>query len=112
VLDHLLHHASSRGAVAVVGRVMPRFLQAICDQNCLILRRSTYVLVHSRDPEITEAFVNGRAFLSLLDGEGPLQIWNNSQLALRRIKPTTSIAKNDLTKPGEPDFAEAASSHL
>ncbi len=106
VLDHMLQRAASRGAVAVVGRVVPRFLQAICDQNCLILRRSTYVLVHSRDPEIAEAFVNGRAFLSLLDAEGPLQIWNNCQLALERCKQAASRQQNNLTETGEPSESE------
>ncbi len=89
VIDHLLNHAAERGAVAVVGRVVPRFVQAISDRHCLILRRSTYLIVHSRDPEITDAFVNGRAFLSLLEGEGPLQIWNNPELALQRLEQPT-----------------------
>src|SRR5207249_1438055 len=38
VMDHLLQHAASRGAVAVIGRVLPRYLQAICDRHCLMLR--------------------------------------------------------------------------
>ena len=84
VIDHLLNHAADHGAVAVAGRIVPRFVQAISDRHCLMLRRSTYLLVHSRDPEITEAFTTGRAFLSLLEGEGPLQLWNNPELALER----------------------------
>lgn len=90
VIDHLLNHAAERGAIAVAGRIVPRFVQAISDRHCLILRRSTYLIVHSRDPEITEAFVNGRAFLSLLEGEGPLQIWNNPEVAMRRLKQQTN----------------------
>lgn len=92
VLDHLLQHAACRGAVAVIGRVIPRFLQAVCDRNCAILRRSTYLLVHSRDPEIADSFVAGKAFLSLLDGEGPLQIWNNPLEAIERFSSTPSLA--------------------
>lgn len=84
VIDHLWNHAAERGAVAVAGRIIPRFVQAISDRHCLMLRRSTYLLVHSRDPEITESFLNGRAFLSLLEGEGPLQIWNNPTVALKQ----------------------------
>lgn len=86
VIDHLLNHAAERGAVAVAGRVVPRFVQAVSDRHCLILRRSTYLIVHSRDPEITDAFINGRAFLSLLEGEGPLQLWNNPEVAMQRLE--------------------------
>ena len=98
VIDHLLNHAAERGAVAVAGRVIPRFLQAISDRHCLILRRSTYLIVHSRDPEITDAFVNGRAFLSLLEGEGPLQIWNDPEVAMQRtLRPVSD--QNQASQP-------------
>ena len=98
VIDHLLNHAAERGAIAVAGRVIPRFIQAISDRHCLILRRSTYLLVHSRDPEIADAFINGRAFLSLLEGEGPLQIWNNPELALQRL-PQPVSNQNHVSQP-------------
>ena len=94
VIDHLWNHAAERGAVAVAGRVIPRFVQAISDRHCLMLRRSTYLLVHSRDPEIAESFVNGRAFLSLLEGEGPLQIWNNPEIAMQRLSQPTFDSAN------------------
>ncbi|MCX7418569.1 MAG: hypothetical protein NT013_03405, partial [Planctomycetia bacterium] len=98
VIDHLLNHAAERGAVAVAGRVIPRFLQAISDRHCLLLRRSTYLIVHSRDPEITDAFVNGRAFLSLLEGEGPLQIWNDPEVAMQRtLRPVSD--QNQASQP-------------
>ncbi len=95
VLDHLLHHAASRGAVAVIGRVVPRFLQTIGDRSCVILRRSTHLLVHSRDSEITDAFVSGRAFLSLLEGEGPMQIWNDPLLAMKRQHESLSTTETN-----------------
>ena len=85
VLDHLLHRAAQQGAVAVSGRVVPRFLQAFSDRNCVLRPRSTHTLIHSRDPEVLDAFNTGRAFLSLFESEGPLQIWINSSLALERI---------------------------
>lgn len=98
VIDHLLNHAAERGAIAVTGRVIPRFIQAISDRHCLILRRSTYLFVHSRDPEITDAFINGRAFLSLLEGEGPLQIWNTPELAIQRL-PQPVPGQNHVSQP-------------
>lgn len=86
VLDHLLHRASECGAVAVSGRVIPRFLQAFADRDCVIRRRSTHTLIHSPQPEILDAFACGRAFLSLFESEGPLQIWIKSALALQRSR--------------------------
>lgn len=85
VLDHLLHRAAQQGAVAVSGRIIPRFLQAFTDRNCMLRPRSTHTLIHARDPEVLNAFATGRAFLSLFESEGPLQIWIKSPLALERI---------------------------
>lgn len=86
VLDHLLHGAAQRGAIAVSGRVVPRFLQAFTDRRCVIRPRSSHTLIHARDPQLLEAFATGRAFLSLFESEGPLQIWIKSSLALERIR--------------------------
>lgn len=86
VLDHLVHRAAQRGAIAVTGRVLPRQLQTFIDRNCLIHRRSTFTLIHARDPELLQAFETGRAFLSLFDGEGPVQVWNHPQIALQRLR--------------------------
>lgn len=86
VLDHLLHHAVQQGAIAVSGRVVPRFLQAFSDRHCVIRRRSSHTLIHARDPQLLESFATGRAFLSLFESEGPLQLWINSSLALERLR--------------------------
>ncbi len=86
VLDHLLHQSAQRGAVAVCGRVIPRFLQAFADRNCLLRRRSTHTLIHSPDREVLDSFATGKAFVSLFESEGPLQIWINSPLALKRSR--------------------------
>ena len=86
VFDHLLHQAAQRGAVAVSGRVIPRFLQTFNDRNCLLRRRSTHTLIHSPDRELLDSFATGRAFLSLFESEGPLQIWIKSPLAVARIR--------------------------
>lgn len=86
VLDHLLHEAARRGAVAVSGRVVPRFLQALTDRHCIIRRRSSHTLIHSRDSQLLEAFATGRAFLSLFESEGPVQLWVKPALALERLR--------------------------
>jgi hypothetical protein len=86
VFNHLLHHAASHGAVAVCGRVIPRFLQTFSDHGCLIRPRSAHTLIHARRPELLESFATGRAFLSLFESEGPLQAWINPGLALQRLR--------------------------
>lgn len=86
VLDHLLHHAAQRGAVAVSGRVVPRFLREFADRRCLLRPRSAHTLIHARDPELLDAFATGRAFLSLFESEGPLQIWIKSGLAVTQCR--------------------------
>jgi hypothetical protein len=88
VLDHLLHRSAERGAVAVCGRVIPRFVQAFADRNCVIRRRQTHTLIHSPDPELLDSFATGRAFLSLFESEGPLQIWIKAPQALERCRAT------------------------
>jgi hypothetical protein len=86
VLDHLFHEAARRGAIAVSGRVIPRFLQVFADRHCVIRRRSSHTLIHARDPQLLEAFATGRAFLSLFESEGPVQLWNNPLLAVQRLQ--------------------------
>lgn len=86
VLDHLLHEAALRGAIAISGRVIPRFLQAFTDRRCVIRPRSSHTLIHARDPELLETFATGRAFLSLFESEGPLQLWIKSPLAVERLR--------------------------
>ncbi|MBC7821653.1 MAG: GNAT family N-acetyltransferase [Planctomycetaceae bacterium] len=100
VLDHLLHQAAERGAVAVSGRIIPRFLQAFADRNCLIRRRSTHTLIHSPDREVLDSFVTGRAFLSLFESEGPLQIWIKSPLALERLRSENTSKPVDVRMVG------------
>ena len=72
VLDHLFHQASQQRAVAVTGRLEPRFLQALSDNYCFFQRRDPWMLVHSRRPELVRCFENENAFLSRLDGEWSL----------------------------------------
>lgn len=72
VLNHLFHHARQQGAIAVTGRLEPRFLQAFSDNYCFFHRRGPWVLVHARRPELVRCFENENAFFSRLDGEWSL----------------------------------------
>ncbi|MGH9749796.1 MAG: hypothetical protein ACRD5D_06275 [Candidatus Polarisedimenticolia bacterium] len=70
VLDHLAHHAWSRGAVAVSGQLDPATAHAYAAQGSLFHHDgASWFLVHARRPEILEAIRRGDAFLTRLEGE-------------------------------------------
>ena len=69
VLDHLFYRAWRQGAMAVTGRLEPRFLQALSDKDRLFHRRGPWMLVSSKRPEVVRAFQIGDAFFSRFDGE-------------------------------------------
>ena len=73
--------ARDTGASAVAGRIQPRFQQALIDRGCVFRGRATYTLVHSKDENIARAFQNGTAWLSVLDGECPFNLWNAPEAA-------------------------------
>jgi hypothetical protein len=73
VLDHLFFHAWRHGAIAVHGRLDPRFMQVLSDKYCLFHRRGPWLLVRARRPELLTAFQTGRAAFSLIDGEWSLR---------------------------------------
>lgn len=73
VLDHLFYHVWRNGAVAVSGRLDPRFLQVLSDKYCLFHHRGPWLLVKARKPELLSAFQTGKAAFSPLDGEWALR---------------------------------------
>lgn len=68
VIDTLLGDAASKGAVAVEGRITPQTSHALMARRCFFLHRSASA-VHSRSPELVEAFVQGRGMFNGLIGE-------------------------------------------
>ena len=69
VLQQLLVDAWKNGAVAVHGRVEPRFMPELSDRHCWLRREGPWTLIHSRNAEILSAMEQGDAFLSRLEGE-------------------------------------------
>lgn len=71
VLDHLAAHARGAGAVAVTGQVDPALLPVLSERPCLFHRgKSTpWLVVHSREERIRNAFHRGEAFFTHLEGE-------------------------------------------
>jgi hypothetical protein len=68
VLDELFAQASSARVTAVSGRLEPHLVDAVSDRRCII-RRTSKVLLHAKDPQITRAVLAGESFLTRLDGE-------------------------------------------
>ena len=69
VLDRLFQRARREGAIAVSGRLVPRWVPVFSDKFCLIHRSYHWMLMHSRDREILYAIQSGDASLTRLDGE-------------------------------------------
>ncbi len=68
VLAHLLQHAWQGGAAAVSGRLQPEWLPLL-SENRSLFHRGPWVLVQSRRPDLVQAFYQGAASLSRLEGE-------------------------------------------
>jgi len=69
VLDHLIQHAWNAGVVTLAGRLDPRLLTDMSSRGFRFARADPWVLLHSRNPALTDAIQNGDAFLSRLEGE-------------------------------------------
>jgi hypothetical protein len=70
VVDHLFHHASRHGIIALSGQVDPTLFHVLGGKDCLFHHDGgSWFMLHSRRPEILQAIHSGDAFLSRLEGE-------------------------------------------
>jgi hypothetical protein len=69
VLEHLFHDARRQGAIVLSGRMEPSMMQAFSDTHCIFHCGPEWVLIHSRRPELLQAFDRGNMGFSRLDGE-------------------------------------------
>jgi Acetyltransferase (GNAT) domain len=69
VLQRLLADAWRHGAIAVRGRLEPRYAQELARRHCWFRREGSWTLIHSRHADITAVIQQGDAFLSRLEGE-------------------------------------------
>ncbi|HEX4997529.1 MAG TPA: hypothetical protein VFY29_04860 [Terriglobia bacterium] len=69
VLDHLLNDAWQRGVVVLSGRPERNLTQILSERHCIFACGPDWTLIHSRTPEIVDAFHRGDAFFSRLEGE-------------------------------------------
>lgn len=68
-LQHLVHTAVQRGAVAAEGRLDLRLLPALSENHAVFHRRRPWFLFHTKEPALASSFERGDAFFSPLDGE-------------------------------------------
>lgn len=92
VLAHLLMTLKQAGAPGAIGRLQPEFLEPLQDVGAVFTKRKCYVLVHTKNEQILNSFHNGSAMLSMLDGEGAVQLWNNPAEALAQLNDRDSRA--------------------
>jgi hypothetical protein len=69
VFDWMVHDAWQAGAGGLTGRLDPDMMEIISNQYCLFQPQPHWMLVQSRDPELTRTVLAGGALLSRLDGE-------------------------------------------
>jgi hypothetical protein len=68
-LEHLFQHASDRGALALEGRMDPRFAEELGRMQCFFRNCGELTLLHSRDPALLAPLLGGNAFFTRLEGE-------------------------------------------
>lgn len=68
VLDHLIFEAAVRKAAEVRGRVEAQLFPHLQSRGCRI-GQDYWTMVQSRDPELVNAVLSGRALLNRFDGE-------------------------------------------
>lgn len=76
VLDHLFYHGWRDGAIALSGRLDPKFAQEFSDKYCSFNCGGPWTLTHSRNPEVLRAIYQGDLFLSRLEGEWCMRFQN------------------------------------
>ncbi len=68
VLDHLMHHAATGGAVAVRGRIEPSLVGELLARRCLLVP-TAWALAHTKEPAILAVLGSPQSLLTRLDGE-------------------------------------------
>jgi hypothetical protein len=70
VLDHLFHHARLQGLCALSGHMDPALFALLAKKSCVFHHDgNSWLLVHSRRPELVQTVNAGLACLSPLEGE-------------------------------------------
>jgi hypothetical protein len=81
VLEHLFQHASKRGALALEGRMDPRFVSDLREMQCFFQGCGELTLLHAREPSVLMPLLRGDAFFSRLEGEWWLRFHGEAAVA-------------------------------
>jgi len=81
LLEQLAHHARSRGARALEGRMEPGLTTALRGKRVLMQNRAVSTLLHARDQSLLVPFLRGDAFFSRLEGEWWMRFSGESEVA-------------------------------
>jgi len=73
ILNHLFWDAWKCGALALHGRFDPLYVQELRDRCLFFYRRGSWLLVHSRNPELQQCVLSGNALLTRLDGQWSME---------------------------------------
>jgi hypothetical protein len=76
VLDHLFSHGWRNGAIALSGRIDPKYVQEFSDKYCSFDCGGPWTLTHSRNPEVLRAIYQGDLFLTRMEGEWCMRFQN------------------------------------
>ena len=69
VFGHLVHDAWRLDATAVSGRLDPSIVAQVGVLDCEIRHDGPWTLLHARNPDLLDAVIEAKAFLSRLEGE-------------------------------------------
>jgi hypothetical protein len=69
VLDHLLHDAWQQGVTVLSGRPERDLMPALSERHFIFSCGPAWALIHSKKPELINAFHRGDVFFSRLEGE-------------------------------------------
>jgi hypothetical protein len=91
LLEQLAHHARSRGARALEGRMEPSLTAALRGKRVLMQNRAISTLLHARDQSLLVPFLRGDAFFSRLEGEWWMRFAGESEVGAPL---TTEVARS------------------
>jgi GNAT acetyltransferase-like protein len=111
VLQLLLADAWRHGATAVRGRLEPRYIQEISARHSWLRTDGTWTLVHSRHSDIMNAFHEGNAFISRLEGEWWMRFLGEEEAApdTHRAPPAPDLRCPMLTESRTQGFRATSS---
>lgn len=90
VVEHLFYHAWRHGALALEGRMEPRFARVLGERHCFFHDRAALTLIHARDPATLDPLHRGDAFFTRLEAEWWMRFRREPDHAAGGVVPETA----------------------